>query len=79
MRKAVTTDKAPRPIGPYSQAIIDGDLLFLAGQGPLDPATGATSQGDVREADEDRRWPTSRPSSRPRAPRWTRSSAATST
>jgi 2-iminobutanoate/2-iminopropanoate deaminase len=47
MRKAVTTDKAPRPIGPYSQAIIDGDLLFLAGQGPLDPATGATDLGDI--------------------------------
>ena len=49
MRNAVTTDKAPRPIGPYSQAIVEGDLLFLAGQGPLDPKTGATSQGDVRE------------------------------
>ena len=48
MRKAVTTDKAPRPIGPYSQAIIEGDLLFLAGQGPLDPATGATNLGDIR-------------------------------
>ena len=48
MRKAVTTDKAPRPIGPYSQAIIDGDLLFLAGQGPIDPATGATNLGDIR-------------------------------
>jgi 2-iminobutanoate/2-iminopropanoate deaminase len=48
MRKAVTTDKAPRPIGPYSQAIIEGDLLFLAGQGPIDAATGATNLGDVR-------------------------------
>ena len=47
MRKAVTTDKAPRPMGPYSQAIIDGDLLFLAGQGPIDPATGATNLGDI--------------------------------
>ena len=47
MRNAVTTDKAPRPIGPYSQAIIEGDLLFLAGQGPLDPATGATNLGDI--------------------------------
>ncbi len=47
MRNAVTTDKAPRPIGPYSQAIIDGDLLFLAGQGPIDPATGATNLGDI--------------------------------
>jgi len=47
MRKAVTTDKAPRPMGPYSQAIIDGDLLFLAGQGPIVPATGATDLGDI--------------------------------
>jgi 2-iminobutanoate/2-iminopropanoate deaminase len=47
MRNAVTTDKAPRPIGPYSQAIIEGDLLFLAGQGPIDPATGATNLGDI--------------------------------
>ena len=48
MRKAVTTNKAPQPIGPYSQAIIEGDLLFLAGQGPLDPATGITNLGDVK-------------------------------
>ena len=48
MRKAVTTDKAPRPIGPYSQAIIEGELLFLAGQGPIDPKTGATNLEDIR-------------------------------
>ena len=47
MRKAVITDQAPRPIGPYSQAIIEGELLFLAGQGPLDPATGETNRGDI--------------------------------
>ncbi len=47
MRKVVTTDKAPRPIGPYSQAIIDGNLLFLAGQGPIDPATGSMNLGDI--------------------------------
>src|SRR5688572_30789404 len=47
MRNPVTTDQAPRPIGPYSQAIIDGDLLFLAGQGPIDPATGVTDKGDI--------------------------------
>jgi len=47
MRNPVTTDKAPRPIGPYSQAIIEGDLLFLAGQGPLDPATGEEDRGDI--------------------------------
>ena len=48
MRKAVTTDNAPRPIGPYSQAIVEGDFLFLAGQGPLDPKTGHEELGDVR-------------------------------
>lgn len=47
MRNAVTTDQAPRPIGPYSQAIIEDDLVFLAGQGPIDPATGATVLGDI--------------------------------
>ena len=47
MRNPVTTDKAPRPIGPYSQAIVEGDLLFLAGQGPLDPATGEEQLGDI--------------------------------
>jgi 2-iminobutanoate/2-iminopropanoate deaminase len=48
MRKAVTTDKAPRPVGPYSQAIIEGDLIFLAGQGPGNPETGQLEMGDVR-------------------------------
>ena len=48
MRKAVTTDNAPRPIGPYSQAIVEGDFLFLAGQGSLDPKTGDEVLGDVR-------------------------------
>ena len=48
MKQAVTTDKAPAPLGPYSQAIIEGDLLFLAGQGPLDPATGDEMLGDIR-------------------------------
>jgi 2-iminobutanoate/2-iminopropanoate deaminase len=47
MRNAVTTDQAPRPIGPYSQAVVEGDLLFLAGQGPIDPATGETDLGDI--------------------------------
>lgn len=37
-REQITTDAAPPPGGPYSQAIRAGDLLFLAGQGPFDPA-----------------------------------------
>jgi 2-iminobutanoate/2-iminopropanoate deaminase len=48
MRKAVVTDKAPKPVGPYSQAIIEGDLIFLAGQGPGNPATGQLDRGDVK-------------------------------
>jgi 2-iminobutanoate/2-iminopropanoate deaminase len=48
MRKPVVTDKAPKPVGPYSQAIIEGDLIFLAGQGPGNPATGQLERGDVK-------------------------------
>jgi 2-iminobutanoate/2-iminopropanoate deaminase len=48
MRKPVITDKAPKPVGPYSQAIIEGDLIILAGQGPGDPATGQLVRGDVK-------------------------------
>ncbi len=40
MREAVFTDKAPKPIGPYSQAISINGLLFISGQVPLDPKTG---------------------------------------
>ncbi len=39
-RKAVNTDRAGKPIGPYSQSIAAGNLLFLSGQIPLDPQTG---------------------------------------
>ena len=48
MRKAVQTDQAPQPKGPYSQAIIDGDFIFVAGQGPTNPATGKLELGDAR-------------------------------
>ena len=40
MKTIVSTDKAPAAIGPYSQAVRAGDLLFVSGQIPLDPATG---------------------------------------
>jgi 2-iminobutanoate/2-iminopropanoate deaminase len=46
--KAVSTDKAPKAIGPYSQAIVTGDLVFTSGQVPLDPRTQQMVQGDVR-------------------------------
>lgn len=48
----ISTDKAPAAIGPYSQAIAAGDLLFTSGQIPLDPATGQMVQGDVRAQTE---------------------------
>ena len=40
MIKKISTDKAPAAIGPYSQAIVHGDLLFTSGQIPINPATG---------------------------------------
>ena len=46
-REAVSTDAAPRAIGPYSQAIRAGSMLFVSGQIPLDPATGAMVDGDI--------------------------------
>ena len=47
MREAVRTDKAPAAIGPYSQAVRVGNLLFCSGQIPLDPATGQLVTGDI--------------------------------
>ena len=48
MRNAVLTEKGPKPIGPYSQAVIEGDFIFVAGQGCTDPETGKLEMGDVR-------------------------------
>jgi 2-iminobutanoate/2-iminopropanoate deaminase len=47
VREAVSSPAAPAAIGPYSQAIKAGQLLFLSGQIPLDPATGNLVDGDV--------------------------------
>ena len=47
MKSVVTTDKAPAAIGPYSQAIKTGGLLFVSGQIPVDPATGEVVAGDA--------------------------------
>lgn len=46
-RQAVSTDAAPAAIGPYSQAIKAGNLLFLSGQIPLDAATGQLVEGGI--------------------------------
>ncbi len=47
-RERVQTDGAPRAIGPYSQAIVSGSLIFTSGQIALDPATGKLVEGDIR-------------------------------
>jgi 2-iminobutanoate/2-iminopropanoate deaminase len=47
MRQAVASDDAPKAIGPYSQAVRAGSLLFVSGQIPLDPATGRLVEGDI--------------------------------
>jgi 2-iminobutanoate/2-iminopropanoate deaminase len=49
MAKAVIgTEAAPAAIGPYSQAVRTGDLIFVSGQIPLDPASGQLVEGDIR-------------------------------
>jgi len=46
-KKIIQTDRAPKPIGPYSQAIQVGNLIFLSGQIPIHPPTGELVTGDV--------------------------------
>ena len=48
MKKIIRTDGAPRPIGPYSQAVVAGGLVFVSGQVSIDPGTGKLVVGDVR-------------------------------
>ena len=48
-RTVVTTDTAPLPKGPYHQAILTADTLYVAGQGPIDPRTGAVVAGSFEE------------------------------
>ena len=52
-KQIIATDQAPKAIGPYSQAVRAGNLVFLSGQIPLDPKTGEALLGDV--ADQTRR------------------------
>jgi 2-iminobutanoate/2-iminopropanoate deaminase len=47
MKHAVSSPDAPKAIGPYSQAVRSGQLLFVSGQVPLDPATGKLVEGDI--------------------------------
>ena len=46
-KEAISSPDAPKAIGPYSQAVRAGDLLFLSGQVPIDPSTGHIIDGDV--------------------------------
>ncbi len=52
MKEIVFTDRGPRPIGPYSQAVKANGLLFVSGQIALDPATGELAGGDIRRQTE---------------------------
>ena len=47
--KVISTKKAPAAIGPYSQAIRVGNLVYTSGQIPIDPATGAFAEGGIKE------------------------------
>jgi 2-iminobutanoate/2-iminopropanoate deaminase len=51
-KKHVSTPHAPKPIGPYSQAVIAGGFLFVSGQIPLDPATGEIVSGEIDKQTE---------------------------
>ncbi len=52
MKAVVLTDRGPKPIGPYSQAIKANGLLFVSGQVALDPKTGEMLNGDIRQQTE---------------------------
>jgi 2-iminobutanoate/2-iminopropanoate deaminase len=52
MKKIYFTEKAPKAIGPYSQAVEANGMLFISGQVPIDPATFKLIEGDIREQTE---------------------------
>lgn len=52
MSKAITSDDAPKPVGPYSQAIVSDPYLFCSGQVGLDPATGELVEGGIEAQTE---------------------------
>jgi 2-iminobutanoate/2-iminopropanoate deaminase len=52
VKEIIATERAPRAIGPYSQAIRAGNLLFASGQIPIDPATGEFVTGGITEQTE---------------------------
>jgi len=52
MKEIVTTDRGPKPIGPYSQAVKTNGFLYLSGQVALDPKTNEMNAGDIRQQTE---------------------------
>jgi len=52
MRDVVLTDRGPKPIGPYSQAVRANGFLFISGQVALDPKTGEMTEADIRKQTE---------------------------
>jgi 2-iminobutanoate/2-iminopropanoate deaminase len=48
-KKIIKAPKAPQPVGPYNQAVRTGNLIYTAGQIPLDPKTGQMVKGDIKE------------------------------
>jgi 2-iminobutanoate/2-iminopropanoate deaminase len=52
MKKIIHTDSAPKAVGPYSQAVEAGGMLFISGQIPIDPALGRILDGGIKEQTE---------------------------
>ncbi len=48
-RRTILTEAAPKPVGPYSQAVVANGFVFVAGQVPIDPSTGKVVEGGIRE------------------------------
>jgi len=48
MKKIITTPNAPAPIGPYNQAVLTGNTLYISGQIPIDPKTGNLVEGNIK-------------------------------
>lgn len=48
-KKSINTNKAPKPVGPYSQAVKAGNFLFISGQGPIDPQTGKILSDNIEQ------------------------------
>ncbi|MDB9730449.1 Rid family detoxifying hydrolase [Flavobacteriaceae bacterium] len=49
MKKIITTPNAPAPIGPYNQAVLSGNTLYISGQTPIYPSTGNLVSGSIEE------------------------------